>query len=255
MILDETLTTVTAEGTEDFVIAIAQQLSWLAGVCQEKRDQLSYAYVRYSEENSVDTNSNPTFQIDVTLEIPLTQDDGSCWNRIVGPAVLVTGFSIPDRKHNERGLELSIPVMAEIAKIPQAVTFGGGIVFKGRYHALVPIIDFGSSVQWHLVDTYPERLEWAYIDQACPTRLRGLVNMKSFLSRRCFLGWCPLTLELLGGFLAFKYNVFAITKASKVPICLIIDLYSILKLSNPQDGHKLTNSPSVSVNGVRLLRR
>lgn len=241
VMVDATLRTVTAQGTEDFIISVAQQVSWLAAVCQGKQDQLTYAYVGFFEASHSDDSGIPAFDVDVTLEIPsITQDSGSCWNKIVGPAVLVTGFSLPDRKHNERGLEISIPVMAAIAGTPQAVTFGGGFVFKGRYHALVPIEELGSSIQWHLVGTYPERLEWAHMDKACPTRLRGPVN-NAFWSRRSFLGWCPQVLELLGEFLTPRHNFFAIANVSKQLRDLTIDLCSTRELANLPDGLKSTS--------------
>lgn len=89
----------------------------------------------------------PTFNVDVVLKKLALHEEESCWNQILGPAVLITGFSLPDRKNQERGLEVSIPVMAAFAATPQAVTFGGGFVFKARCHAIVPIEDSGSSIQ------------------------------------------------------------------------------------------------------------
>lgn len=189
----------TVTGNEDFITSVAQQISWLAAVCQEKQDQLTYAYVGFFEASNADQSSVPTFDIDVKLEVPPTHDSGSCWNTMVGHVVVATGFSIPERNHKQRGLEISISVMAALADTPQAVSFRGGFVFKSRYHALVPIEDLRDSIQWHLVDTYPARLEWTHIDKACPTRLRGPIK-SDFWSRRSFLGWCPQVLEFLGKF-------------------------------------------------------
>ncbi|KAH7136294.1 hypothetical protein EDB81DRAFT_949068 [Dactylonectria macrodidyma] len=133
---------VTVHGTKDFIISVAQQISWLAAVCQEKRDQLAFAYVGFCEADHA---------------YAFAQDNGSYWNNLVGPAVLATGFPIPDRKHNERGLEISIPVMAALADTPQA----------------------------------------AYVDKAFPTRLKEAVKEDEFWGQRSFLGWCPKVLELL----------------------------------------------------------
>ncbi|KAF5703417.1 alcohol dehydrogenase [Fusarium mundagurra] len=223
--VDSTLHMVTVHGAEAFIIAIAQQLSWLIAVCQEKQDQLSHAYVGFFEANSAETTAIATFDIDVQLEIPSIQPSGSCWNTIVGPAVIVTGFPLPERHHNEQGLEMSIPVMAALADTPQAVSYRGGFVFKARHHALVPIEDFGSSIQWHLIDTYPERLEWTHIDRACPTRLRGTMN-KDFWTRRSFLGWCPQVLELLATS-SFNHASVQYSKAVKPPRWAQIDKFVI----------------------------
>ncbi|KAI0913903.1 hypothetical protein F4823DRAFT_639703 [Ustulina deusta] len=192
---DSTLRCFEVEGPEDFVISIAQQLSWLAAVCQEKSKTRNHAYVGFSQVADISTVG---FEIDVTLEVPSTLESGSCWNKIVGPAVMVNGFPLPEREPEDRGLEVSISVMASLAGLSQAVTFGGGFIFKGRYHALVPIRESSESIQWHLIDTYPKRLRWTDIDESCPDRLRGEVDRDAFWQKRSFLGWCPRVIELLG---------------------------------------------------------
>lgn len=202
--MDPTLKTIKVQGTEKFITSIAQQIAWLAAACQEKQDKLTYAYVAFSEAG----NSVPTFDISVTLEAIDMENSCSCWNKIVGPAVLINGFSLPERNHNERGLEVSVRVMAAILGIPKAVTFRGGFVFKGRYHALVPVEKLGSSIQWHVVDTYPQRLEWEAIDGFCQTRLLGQANIGVFLKGRSFLGWCPKVLESLGEFFSMRLYFF-----------------------------------------------
>ncbi|SCV36395.1 uncharacterized protein FFB14_06074 [Fusarium fujikuroi] len=223
--VDSTLHMVTVHGAEDFIIAIAQQLSWLIAVCQEKQDQISHTYVGFFEANSAETTAIATFDINVQLEVASIQPSGSCWNTIVGPAVIVTGFPLPERHHNEQGLEMSVPVMAALADTPQAVSYRGGFVFKARHHAIVPIEDFGSSIQWHLIDTYPERLEWTQIDRACPKRLRGTMN-KDFWNRRSFLGWCPQVLELLATS-SFNHASVQYSKAVKPPRWAQIDKFII----------------------------
>ncbi|CAG9986760.1 unnamed protein product, partial [Clonostachys byssicola] len=134
----------------------------------------------------------------VALEDVSISDPQSCWNMLVGPAIVITGFPIPDRKDTEKGLEVSIGTMAQLAGVPQAVSFGGGIVLKARCHAIVPTIDHGDSIQWHMIDTYPKRLEWGHIDKLCPGRLQGLDIKPDFWGRRSFLGWCGRVKDLLG---------------------------------------------------------
>jgi hypothetical protein len=254
--VDSTLRTVTARGTEDFIISVAQQISWLAAVCQEKQDQLTYAYVGFFEASHADPSGIPAFDVDAKLEIPSTQDSGSCWNTIVGPAVLVTGFPLPERNHNERGLEVSIPVMAALAETPKAVTFGDGFVFKSRCHALVPIEDLGFSIQWHLVDAYPEKLEWAHIDKACLTRLRRPVKESEFWSRRSFLGWCPQVLELLGKFsYALICRLIPSLMFLKQHQILTTHPHNTLRLESLLDGLSSKRYLLVSASGGPLLPR
>lgn len=190
--------TLTVTGNEAFIISIAQQVAWLAAVCQEKKDQLTYAYVGFEEVSSRDSGDS-VFNIDVKLEkIPLEKERGRCWRNLVGSAVLIQGFPVPARNHGEQGLEVDIPIMAAISGTPKAVTFGDGFVFKARCHALVPTKRLGSSIQWHVLDAYPQKLEWEDIDKACPNRLRGRANNDVLRKYKSFFGWCPRVVELLG---------------------------------------------------------
>ncbi|KAI1127754.1 hypothetical protein F5Y10DRAFT_265772 [Nemania abortiva] len=192
---NSTLSIFEVEGTEDFIISIAQQLSWLAAVCQEKSKTLTHAYVGFWQATSLPPVK---FEIDVNIETPSSLEDGSCWNRVVGPAVVVNGFPLPERQPEDRGLEVSIPVMVSLARLSPELTFEDGFVFKGRHHGLVPTGSSNESIQWHFIDTYPKRLRWSDIDKLCPVRLRGYVDEHFFLQKRSFLGWCPRVIELLG---------------------------------------------------------
>ncbi|KAI0970210.1 hypothetical protein F4678DRAFT_480447 [Xylaria arbuscula] len=208
--IDSTLRQFKVQGTEDFIISIAQQLSWLAAVCQEKSKILNHAYVDFLQAADLEPIA---FDINVKLEVPSTLER-SCWNEIVGPAAVVNGFPLPDREPEYQGLEVSISIMASLAGLSQAVTFGGGFVFKGRYHALVPIRMSNESIQWHLINTSPKRLMWADIDEVCPRRLLGEFNGDTFWQKRSFLGWCPRVMELLGT-TEFDYGSVQYSKANK----------------------------------------
>ncbi|KAK2488286.1 hypothetical protein H9L39_02213 [Fusarium oxysporum f. sp. albedinis] len=135
-----------------------------------------------------------------------------CWNSIIGPGVIIRGFPLPERKHKERGLEASIRVMAQLLDLHKAVTFKGGYVFKGRYTALIPVQTFGNSIQWHIVDAYPRKLEWTDIDALCPIRLIRY-TIASFLDTRSFIGWCPIVLETLAT-CDYEYDLVRYSQAS-----------------------------------------
>lgn len=183
-------------GSQEFVISIAQQISWLAAACHDKLSQLSNAYVGFNLVENSSTYTHATFKVDVkTRPCPLQTQKG-CWNTLVGPGVIISGFPIPERQGDERGLEIKVGAMAALAKISEAVSFEGGFVIKGRCHALVPISLIGQSVQWHMLDSYPLKLDWNDIRRLCPKRLKG--HLKSFEGRRSFVGWCPDVLEFIG---------------------------------------------------------
>lgn len=174
---------------------MAQQISWLSAACQHKLDHLSCAYVGFREQFQVGA-ADAVFQVSARLQELPSRDASSCWNSLVGPAVIISGFPVPDRENDEHGLEVSVPEMAAMAGIPTAVSFAGGFLFKGRYHALIPVQKKGESVQWHMLDTYPRRLGWNEIRRLCPMRLTG--HIKTYAWSRSFVGWHPTVLDLLG---------------------------------------------------------
>lgn len=178
---------------------MAQQLSWLAAVCRTGDSSLTYSHVHF-EESKIHGNDEPTFQIHVEVEEPASSEQKGCWNILAGSSVLVTGFPIPERENAERGLESHLGILSSLLGIRQAVTYRGGYILKGRYHALVPVNKTGASVQWHLVDSSPKKLKWTDVDKACPKRVLGTEykDLKALQSAKTFLGWCPIVKSLLG---------------------------------------------------------
>lgn len=180
-------------------MSIAQQLSWLAAAFSEKPDVLSYAFVGLVEAETSPL-AHAIFKVKVKLYPVSTQDTQSCWNALLGPTVIISGFPVPPRDEGHHGLETSISAMAAMAGIPHAISFEGGFVFKGRCHALIPVLTISNAVQWHMLDTYPKKLDWKTVRERCPTRLKG--HIKSYAKLRSFVGWYPEALDLLGTFVA-----------------------------------------------------
>jgi len=256
VVVDATLKLVSVEGGEDFIISVAQQLSWLAAACQEKRDYRTYAYVGFYEADISTQVDVPTFNIDVKLEEAPSQASGDCWNMLVGPAVLITGFPIPERHHGEQGLEISIANMAALARIPQAVSFGGGVVLKGRCQALVPTASLGPSTQWHIIDTRPKRLDWSHIDEICPERLRENPDETGLWDSRSFLGWCATSFQLLGTYMYFSRaptsEFHSIANITEEPLCITTRILDIPTLASLPSGRRWTSLRLALVNGASL---
>jgi len=189
-------------------VAIAQQLAWLAALTYDhgdlKETKYAYACVRELTDGSLSLegpSADLFFDVSVNLEKPPQEDESSsCWTEILGPSVLITGYPTKKRRPNERGLEASPQTMAKLAGIPAAVTFGGGFVFKGPYHALVPIEKFDTSIQWHVIASTAENgeLEWRDILKHCPIRVRHDGEQDNFWTARSFFGWCESVVCDLG---------------------------------------------------------
>lgn len=184
-------------GPEESIVILAQQISWLSAVCRDRSGQLSYAYVGLTQSDTTSLRGyDAVFNVNVKLWSSMHQNLQSCWNTLLGPTIIVPGFPIPDRPNGLRGLEISVPAMAAMAGLSHAVSFEGGFVFKGRHHALIPVQTISSSVQWHMLDTYPEKIGWNYIRKLCPERVKG--HMSDVSKRRSFVGWYPDAEDLLG---------------------------------------------------------
>ncbi|KAE8452013.1 hypothetical protein EG329_002178 [Mollisiaceae sp. DMI_Dod_QoI] len=154
-------------GSQDFLVAVAQQISWLVSACRV---------------------------------LPLTSDDpGSCWNEVVGTSTIVTGFPIPPRHNSEKGLEVPLQVMAGLGGVPLATQFDGGYLLKARSLAFVPVERTEESVQWHLLKKEGSRMRYKDIADLCPVRLRvETLDQDDLLSTRAFLGWCADSTNSLG---------------------------------------------------------
>lgn len=197
------LARVTVTGSDEFICNIGQQLAWLAAVCQQKEEGPTYAYVGFERQTEkchdpINNPTVPTFKIWVNVETPPRWANQSCWNDLVGPAVLIAGFPLPERCKSQHGLEISLPVMCALARIPQAVTFRGKYVFKGTYHALIPTAVYTDSIQWHFIETYPRKLTWADLDDGISMETPEFQNDADFWKSRAFLGWCPKVRDYFG---------------------------------------------------------
>lgn len=242
------LRSIQVQGGESLIISAAQQIAWLAAACQEKPKKISYAYVNFSEAIQHDAAQFPVFEVSVKLNTAESVSSESCWNKIIGPAILITGFPICEREYDERGLEVSVGVMAQLLGISKAVTYNGGIVFKGRYSVVVPVKKTEHSIQWHVVDKHPRKLEWKDIDKVCPYRITTMIDI---FNSRSFLGWCPKVLESLGTFRSDTGSLQYINNYPQQRQDMILTPSSILKLLLPLNGLRLISFSSALASGER----
>lgn len=182
---------------------MGQQLAWLAAACQTTNHGMVYSRVNLvpiKSEGYDAQHSIPAFRIRVLIEAPSDVEEAKCWGSLMGQSVLVAGFPIPPRPPSMIGLESKLEILAGLIGIQIAVTYKGGYVLKGRFHALAPLLLDGDMVQWHLVTTWPRPLQWVDIDKQCPKRLLGTHPdiLSTFLKTRAMLGWCGEVENLLG---------------------------------------------------------
>ena len=199
IVIDSEIRNILVTGPEEFIVTVAQQLTWLAAAFRASSGQLAYSHVSFSEEASWPGAPLPTFHIASEVE-PLDPDEPkSCWNEALGGSVIVAGFPIPERHHRESGLEIPLEIMAGLGAIPLATQHAGGYILKGRSIVFVPVERRGDSVQWHLVHRNGSRIRYQDIAGLCSDRLSTKrLDEEGLLSTRAFLGWCPDSINNLG---------------------------------------------------------
>lgn len=185
---------VTVQGSESYIVAVAQQLAWLGAACRESVGRLASCYTMVSERaDSAHEFPGPLFDISYEVSSSVGDASPSCWHDLVGNSVVAIGYPIRPREHDEIGLQTSIEIMAALAKVPLATNFGGGYVLKGRSFVIAPLGKKGSSVQWHLFQNPGRsRLRFTDLRVLCPDRLSiDDLDEEGMKSSVCYLGWCP----------------------------------------------------------------
>ena len=179
----------------DQIIQTIAQITWLGAALQESpHPKAPMAYVSANIQNhpaepsrSDDDETSETrlvFSIIYHFKIPTRANEqlhaqGCCWYSLFQKPVIVQDFPIAKRDHNERGLEISLPVMADLGRADYWTEFGGTSVLKGfsTMFALVKYTGDHSRV-WHFFYS-PSRGRISYT--------KALVRGKSDVLAKCSL--------------------------------------------------------------------
>ena len=160
----------------------------------------SHAQLQYSQLGPLDfellATTHPHFSaIYERVEVPA--DEQSCWLSLFNNPVMAKGFPVPERSNSERGLEISIELMAALGGARYAIEFGGGLVIKGYSAAFVPVMSYEDSIQWHMVINN-DGTRICYSDLKIHRLLLDQVNQTSVVAKRAILGWWGDSRSLLG---------------------------------------------------------
>ncbi|KAK0647100.1 hypothetical protein B0T16DRAFT_458962 [Cercophora newfieldiana] len=115
----------------------------------------------------------------------------ACWTPLLHGFHIAQNFPVPARSHGV-GLEISLPMLAQICGAERAISFDGGLVMKGFSTMLVPKAIEGGIVQWHLVCSREPSAHLSYSDGVgqCVGRLRNhQISFNNIMSHRAVLGW------------------------------------------------------------------
>jgi hypothetical protein len=78
-------------------------------------------------------------------------ENGKCWHHLFRAPVIVTGFPILARDHNEEGLEINLEMMSRLGGADRATIFDGQLIIKGFSTIFVPTARAHNSILWHLL--------------------------------------------------------------------------------------------------------
>lgn len=185
------------EGTIRATIDLIQQLAWIGTAFRlSSKDRAENS--KLVMKNNTTTDSGLRLEFNFENE-PIPDDPHMCWYQLFRNPVIACGFPVPDKANEEKGLEMSLELMAALSGARFAIDFEGGLVMKGLSVLLLPVKQSSDVVQWHMIST-PEGKRIKY-EEARSFRGRALlheVNHKSIQGTRAILGWWSTKVTNLG---------------------------------------------------------
>ena len=187
---DSTIVAV-VKGTEPAIAEIGQQLAWLgAALRSSPSEQMTYSTPRVTLSNVTEAIFAFDFQVrEFVHQEPLR--NGSCWRPLFRNPVIVEGYPILARANGEKGLEISLNMMAGLGEASRVTNFDGGLVIKGYSTMFCPTERIKNSVLWHYLFNHDgNRMSYLSPDTLCRGRVPiHEVDMACLEYSRNFLGW------------------------------------------------------------------
>jgi len=141
---------VDATGPAVALLEIFECVAWLGAACRPSPESSEISECEVVVENDF----GGFLSFDVTYKfsaIALRSDrvaNEDCWRDMFRNPVIVTGFPVPLREAGERGLEMSVPLLAVLGQSFWATNVNG-FLLKGFNSIMAPIKRIGNSILWH----------------------------------------------------------------------------------------------------------
>ncbi|KAI0538673.1 hypothetical protein GGR58DRAFT_501024 [Xylaria digitata] len=176
-----------ALGSSKFLCVIGQQLAWLGAARRSDESGLCYSNTTWRHENPKDLASG-SCRFTIDYEIKKFDDDEPkpCWHLLLGDFVVATGFPIPERRYDDRGLQIPVEVMAALMGVFVAVNTGSGFMLRDDRMSLIPVDYSHGRVQWHLAKNNESQ--------------QGMIQLGEDEIHKSigFLGWTPEVVNYQG---------------------------------------------------------
>ena len=189
---------INATGTSPSLAEIGEQFAWLGAACRVSphNDKMAYSTAHIK----IVKNPITLFKIDFSisnLEVDSrSKQNGSYWHSLFRNAVIVRGYPILARAHDESGLEIALNMMAGSGQASCATIFDGALVIKGFSTMFVPMGRIRNSVLWHfLYNKDTSRISYLSARERCSRQaLIDTVDVSCLEYTRNFLGWASSVL-------------------------------------------------------------
>ncbi|KAK0938256.1 hypothetical protein LTR29_010131 [Friedmanniomyces endolithicus] len=129
--------------------------------------------------------------------LPEPADHSHCWTWLVRNPVVVEGYPVSRRAHGEKGLEIDLGLMAELAKASRVVTFDDLLILNGLCSMLVAVAEAAGSVIWHyILGSVGRPVSLNQAREHC--KQAALVNASALPRSRHFVGLTTSSIVLTG---------------------------------------------------------
>lgn len=192
-------------GTILKIADIGEQFAWVAAACRTSHKAETLAFSVIDFEQSAQQSDSFSVKYDIQdLQDSEICHNGACWHELFKNPVIVPGFPILARDQNERGLEISLEMMARLGGAERATIYDGQLVIKGFSTIFVPTEQTHNSIMWHFIlNKNEERISYNDAKKRCPAK--AVITTYSCLeSSRNFLGWSTSVLLYTGVYYLFK---------------------------------------------------
>ncbi|KAF7530464.1 hypothetical protein G7054_g9554 [Neopestalotiopsis clavispora] len=129
-----------------------------------------------------------SFSIYVKKErAPETSSNDGCWLPLLKSCNMVSGFPILRRVSQQKGIEIALEIMAQLAGARRVTIFDDHIMLKGFSSLLLAVSGDDSSTTWHYIESIDlSRISFAAASSFSPGHK---LDLRCLEGKRHFLGW------------------------------------------------------------------
>ncbi|KAK4958980.1 hypothetical protein LTR10_003779 [Elasticomyces elasticus] len=157
------------EGDSVATLEILEVLGWLGAACRtaQNPEQAMYCSPSISKVTGLDCTISFNItalsgdQVPVSLfpsgqEIPDLVTHASinhtyCWSQLVRNPVIIKGYPVSRRHNDEKGLEIELGLMSQLATAARVMVFDGLLMLKSFNSMFVAVAEASGSLLWHYI--------------------------------------------------------------------------------------------------------